>query len=71
MLLLVAHSRLVFLLPYHRWSSLMCSRPSFLVYEPRCPGLVLERNEVIALFNTLERLAAAVEVVRDLSLQLR
>ena len=38
-----------------------------------CPpaGMVLERNEVIALFNTLERLAAAVEVVRDLSLQLR
>ncbi|PSC73520.1 endoplasmic reticulum oxidoreductin-1-like [Micractinium conductrix] len=34
------------------------------------PGMVLERNEVIALFNTLERLAAAVEVVRDLSLQL-
>ena len=33
-------------------------------------GLVLERNEVIALFNTLERLAAGVEVVRDLSLQL-
>ncbi|KAI3432253.1 hypothetical protein D9Q98_003814 [Chlorella vulgaris] len=33
-------------------------------------GLRLERNEVIALFNTLERLAAAVEVVRELSLQL-
>ncbi|EFN52155.1 hypothetical protein CHLNCDRAFT_26991, partial [Chlorella variabilis] len=33
-------------------------------------GLVLERNEVISLFNTLERLAAGVEVVRDLSLQL-
>lgn len=32
---------------------------------------MLERNEVIALFNTLERLAAGVEVVRDLSLQLR
>lgn len=38
---------------------------------PRPSGLVLERNEVIALFNTLERLAAGVEVVRALSLQLR
>ena len=37
----------------------------------RAAGLQLERNEVIALFNTLERLAAGVEVVRDLSLQLR
>jgi hypothetical protein len=36
-----------------------------------CAGLQLERNEVIALFNLLERLAAGVEVVRDLSLQLR
>ena len=34
-------------------------------------GLALERNEVIALFNLLERLAAGVEVVRDLSLRLR
>lgn len=33
-------------------------------------GLVLERNEVISLFNLLERLAAGVEVVRTLSLQL-
>lgn len=32
-------------------------------------GLQLERNEVIALFNFLERLAKAVEVVRVLSLQ--
>ncbi|PRW61602.1 endoplasmic reticulum oxidoreductin 1 [Chlorella sorokiniana] len=37
---------------------------------PGLQGLVLERNEVIALFNTLERLAAGVEVVRALSLQL-
>jgi ERO1-like protein alpha len=34
------------------------------------PVLVLERNEVIALVNLLERLAASVEVVRNLSLQL-
>lgn len=32
---------------------------------------MLERNEVISLFNLLERLAAGVEVVRTLSLQLR
>lgn len=34
------------------------------------PPLVLERNEVIALVNLLERLSASVEVVRSLSLQL-
>lgn len=34
------------------------------------PPLVLERNEVIALFNLLERLAAAVEVVRSLALEM-
>eukprot|EP00887_Chlorella_sp_A99_P007988 scaffold12.g7988.t1 len=33
-------------------------------------GLVLERNEVIALVNLLHRLSLGVEVVRDLSLQL-
>jgi ERO1-like protein alpha len=34
------------------------------------PPLVLERNEVIALVNLLERLSTGVEVVRSLSLQL-
>lgn len=34
------------------------------------PPLVLERNEVIALVNLLERLSASVEIVRSLSLQL-
>lgn len=34
------------------------------------PPLVLERNEVIALVNLLERLSASVEVVRNLSLEL-
>ena len=34
------------------------------------PLLILERNEVIALINLLERLAASVESVRSLSLQL-
>lgn len=33
-------------------------------------GLVLERNEVIALFNLLERLSKSIEVVRQMSLQL-
>lgn len=33
------------------------------------PPLVLERNEVIALVNLLERLAKSVEIVRSLSLQ--
>lgn len=32
--------------------------------------LVLERNEVIALFNLLERLSTSIEVVRRMSLQL-
>lgn len=32
--------------------------------------LVLERNEVIALFNLLERLSTSIEVVRQMSLQL-
>lgn len=32
--------------------------------------LVLERNEVIALFNLLERLSKSIEVVRRMSLQL-
>lgn len=32
-------------------------------------GLILERNEVIALINFLERLAKAVDIVRSLSLQ--
>lgn len=36
----------------------------------KLPPLVLERNEVIALFNLLERLSASVEIVRSLSLQL-
>ncbi len=31
--------------------------------------LRLERNEVIALLNLLERLAQSIEVVRDMSLQ--
>ena len=34
------------------------------------PPLMLERNEVIALFNLLERLAASIELVRTLSLEL-
>ncbi|KAG7674052.1 hypothetical protein Ndes2526B_g02467 [Nannochloris sp. 'desiccata'] len=34
------------------------------------PPLILERNEVIALVNLLERLSTGVEVVRSLSLQL-
>lgn len=34
------------------------------------PGLVLERNELIALVNLLHKLAGAVETVRTLSLQL-
>ena len=32
--------------------------------------LQLERNEVIAMLNLLERLSASIEVVRDMSLQL-
>jgi len=32
--------------------------------------LQLERNEVIAMLNLLERLAASIEVVRDMSLQM-
>jgi Endoplasmic Reticulum Oxidoreductin 1 (ERO1) len=36
----------------------------------RQSDLVLERNEVIALFNLLERLSTSIEVVRRLSLQL-
>lgn len=38
--------------------------------HPSLPPLVLERNEVIALINLLERLSASVETVRSLSLQL-
>ena len=34
------------------------------------PPLVLERNELIALINLLERLSYSVEVVRSLSLQI-
>ena len=34
------------------------------------PPLVLERNEVISLFNLLERLSGAVEVVRSMALEL-
>lgn len=34
------------------------------------PQLKLERNEVIAMLNLLERLAASIEVVREMSLQL-
>jgi hypothetical protein len=37
---------------------------------PLAPGLVLERNELIALVNLLHKLAGAVETVRTLSLQL-
>lgn len=33
-------------------------------------GFRLERNEVIALFNLLERLSTSIEVVRSMSLQL-
>jgi ERO1-like protein alpha len=34
------------------------------------PELTLERNEVIALVNLLERLSQSIEVVREMSLQL-
>ena len=32
--------------------------------------MVLERNEVIALINLLERLSKSIEIVRDMSAQL-
>lgn len=38
--------------------------------HPAGPELRLERNEVIALVNLLERLSRSIEVVRDMSLQL-
>lgn len=38
--------------------------------QPAEPQLQLERNEVIAMVNLLERLAVSIEVVRDMSLQL-
>ena len=44
-----------------------CGRHGFCLLRPA--GLYLERNEVISLFNFLERLAKAVEIVRTLSLQ--
>ena len=37
--------------------------------EPQ-PPLIMERNEVIALFNLFERLTKSIEIVRKMSLEL-
>lgn len=37
--------------------------------EPQ-PPLIMERNEVIALFNLFERLSKSIEIVRKMSLEL-
>ena len=64
------HPRLRAPFPHKLRPTPLCPSPSAPTPNcPCCPGLVLERNEVIALFNWLERLAKAVEVVRELSLQ--